>query len=199
MQSLISTISTFATIITLSITSQINAQTTLKVDAGADFNHCLGEYSDLHATVSGGVEPYQITWTPDIEMSATDIENPSVSPTIPTVYRVMVTDAAGAIAKDEVKVKVFPKPEIMTNMAISIQAGESVALSADAQGGSAPYTYNWKPNTGLSGVNSATPTVSPKSSTIYNVIVKDSKGCMNTGQVTVTVTGDKMSSVAGNK
>ena len=198
MTSLISTISTL-TLITIFNFTSVNAQSTFKVDAGADINHCLGEYTELHATVTGGVEPFQISWSPDIEMSATDVENPSVSPTVPTVYRVVVTDATGAVAKDEIKVKVFSKPEIITNLAVNIQAGESVTLMADVQGGTAPYTFSWKPNTGLAGVNTANPTVNPKNSTIYNVTVKDSKGCINTGQVTVNVTGGSLGSVSGNR
>ncbi len=188
-------------IITLAtITSfSLNAQSPLKVDAGADINLCLGDYTELHANISGGVEPYIISWTPDVELSATDIENPSVSPTIPTTYRVAVTDANGTIAKDEIKVKVSPKPEIITNNTIMVNAGETVGLTAEAQGGSAPYNYNWKPNTGLSGVNTAAPTVTPKYSTVYNVIVKDSKGCTATGQVNVVVNGDKVGLTAGNR
>lgn len=193
MKSLISTV-------VLTITSlNIFAQNTLKVDAGSDVNHCLGEYTELHATISGGVEPYQITWSPDVEMSSADIENPTVSPTVPTVYRVQVTDATGAVAKDEVKVKVFSKPEVITNSNVTIQSGESIALSVEVQGGTAPYSYSWKPNTGLSGANSSTPTVSPKCNTVYNVTVKDSKGCTSTGQVAVTVSNSSMGAVTGHR
>lgn len=193
MKSLISTL-------VLTITSlNLFAQNTLKVDAGADINHCLGEYTELHATITGGVEPYQITWSPDVEMSSTEVENPSVSPTVPTIYRVQVTDATGAVAKDEIKVKVFPKPEIITNPNVTIQSGESIALAAEAQGGTAPYSYSWKPNTGLSGGNSSSPTVSPKCNTVYNVTVKDSKGCISTGQVAVTVSNSNIGAVNGHR
>lgn len=193
MKSLISTL-------VLTITAlNLFAQNTLKVDAGADINHCLGEYSELRASISGGVEPYQINWSPDIEMSSADVENPSVSPTVPTVYRVQVTDATGAVAKDEVKVKVFSKPELITNSNVTIQSGESIALSVEVQGGTAPYSYSWKPNTGLSGGNSASPTVSPKCNTVYNVIVKDSKGCISSGQVAVSVQNSSMGAVTGHR
>jgi hypothetical protein len=199
MTSLINKLSLLTITIIITLSSNANAQSPLKVDAGADINLCLGDYTELHAMISGGVEPYIISWTPDVELSATDIENPTVSPTIPTVYRVAVTDAAGAVAKDEIKVKVSPKPEVITNNSITVAAGETVALSADAQGGSAPYYYNWKPNTGISGVNTANPTVTAKFSTVYNVIVKDSKGCTATGQVNVIINGGKVGMVEGNR
>jgi hypothetical protein len=179
----------------LSLTIILQAQSTLKVDAGSDINHCLGDYTELHASVTGGVEPYVYSWSPDVELSATDIEAPMVSPTIHTVYKVVVTDATGAIAKDEVKIKVFPKPNIFTNGTVTIQAGESITLMADAQGGTPPYSFSWKPSFGLTGTNSSSPIATPKYSTVYNVVVKDSKGCTNSSQVVVNISGDKVGGV----
>lgn len=175
----------------LSATSILHAQENLKVELGSDINHCLGDYTELHASVSGGVPPYVYNWSPDVEMSATDVENPVISPTLHTVYRLVVTDASGAIAKDEVKVKVFPKPNVFTNGTVTIQPGETITLMADAQGGTPPYSFSWKPTQGLSGTNSASPVAKPKFSTVYNVLVKDSKGCTNSAQAVVNISGDK--------
>ncbi len=179
----------------LTATNILQAQTPLKVDAGADINHCLGDYTELNATVTGGVEPYLYTWSPDVELSATDVDAPVVSPTMHTVYKVVITDATGAIAKDEVKVKVYPKPNIFTNGTVTIQPSESITLMADAQGGTPPYSFSWKPTYGLTGSNSSSPIASPKYSTVYNVLVKDSKGCTNSGQVVVNISGDKSGAV----
>lgn len=174
--------------------SKIQAQNALRVDAGADLNHCIGDYTELRAIVSGGVEPYTYSWTPDVELSATDVDAPIVSPMMNTVYKIVVTDAVGAVAKDDVKVKVSSKPNIFTNGTVTIQLGESISLMADAQGGTPPYNYSWKPTTGLTGPNSSNPIASPKYSTVYNVLVKDSKGCTNSGQVVVNISGDKTGS-----
>jgi hypothetical protein len=190
---------TFKMAITLcllaSASLKIQAQAPLKVDAGSDATHCLGDYTELRASVTGGVEPYTYSWTPDVELSATDIDAPVVSPTMHTVYKVVVTDAVGSVAKDEIKIKVSPKPNIFTNGTVTLQAGESITLMADAQGGTPPYNYSWKPTTGLTGNNSSNPTASPKYSTVYNVLVKDSKGCTNSGQVVVNISGDKSGGV----
>jgi SprB repeat len=178
----------------VSATLKIQAQTPLKVDAGPDTNHCLGDYTELRASVTGGVEPYTYLWTPDVELSATDVDAPIVSPTMHTVYKIVVTDAVGAVAKDEIKIKVSPKPNIFTNGTVTIQLGESITLMADAQGGTPPYNYSWKPTVGLTGSNSSNPVASPKYSTVYNVLVKDSRGCTNSGQVVVNISGDKSGS-----
>lgn len=186
---------TLATVIAAITTT--NAQ--LKVDAGPDINLCIGDYVDLRANITGGAEPYIISWSPDADISAADIESPSVSPSSHTIYKVMVTDANGIVAKDEVKVKVNPKPEIITNGAINVTIGESVALSAEVQGGTAPYTYTWKPTGAISVANTASPTITPKSTVIYNVTVKDAKGCTNTNQVHVTVGGPDKTVATGDK
>jgi hypothetical protein len=177
-------------------TVTVSLQAQIQVEAGPDLNHCLGDFTELNATITGGMEPFTISWSPDVELSATDVQSPTVSPTMHTVYRVVVTDATGAVAKDEVKIKVFPKPNIFTNGTVLIQPGESITLMADAQGGTPPYQYSWKPSTGLASANSSNPTATPKYSTIYNVLVKDSKGCTNSGQVLVNISGDKTSNAA---
>jgi hypothetical protein len=170
------------------------AQSTLRVDVGADLNHCIGDYSELRAIVTGGTEPYTYSWTPDVELSATDADVIVASPMMNTVYKVVVTDAVGAVAKDDVKVRVSSKPNIFTNGTVTIQVGESISLMADAQGGTPPYNYSWKPTTGLTGPNGSSPIASPKFSTVYNVLVKDSRGCTNSGQVVVNISGDKTGS-----
>lgn len=193
MTNLISTLKNCALVCTILITTnQLQAQTsTLKVDAGDDINHCIGNFTDLKASVTGGVEPYIIVWTPDVEISATDVENPVVSPMMHTVYRVVVTDATGAIARDELKVRVSPKPNVFTNGIVTIQSGESITLMADASGGTPPYAYSWNPTYGLTGSNSSSPSASPKYSTVYTVVVRDSKGCENSAQAVVNISGEK--------
>lgn len=50
-----------------------------------------------------------------------------------------------------------------------------------------PSTFTWQPNTAITSINSASPTVFPQSSTSYIVAADDRLGCINTDTVSVTV------------
>ena len=67
-----------------------------------------------------------------------------------------------------------------------IGAGESVALNADAFGGSYNYTYSWAPSTGLNNANIYNPVATPAATTTYTCTVNDGNATA-TASVTVTV------------
>ena len=67
-------------------------------------------------------------------------------------------------------------------------------LDATATGGTGPYTYFWTPTTGLAGASGCSTfpncpimECSVTASTIYNVMVIDANGCVQTEQYTVNV------------
>lgn len=60
----------------------------------------------------------------------------------------------------------------------------SITLTADASGGTGPYTFNWS-----TGSNDPSITVSPTETTTYSVSVTDANGCpSNTASITIQVT-----------
>jgi hypothetical protein len=61
----------------------------------------------------------------------------------------------------------------------TIISGGSTVIggSPTSSGGKPPYSYSWTPTTGLNGSTIANPTASPAATTIYSVIITDSKGC----------------------
>lgn len=67
----------------------------------------------------------------------------------------------------------------------NICTGGSADLAATASGGESPYTYFW--DNGLPPGPSHT--VTPSSTTTYNVTISDNVGCIVTDQVTITVAG----------
>ncbi|MCX6876279.1 MAG: YDG domain-containing protein [Verrucomicrobia bacterium] len=58
-----------------------------------------------------------------------------------------------------------------------------------ASGGTAPYTYNWSPGTGLTSATVANPGASPGTTTTYTVTVTDFLGATASDSVTITVGG----------
>lgn len=53
-----------------------------------------GEASQLLASAQGGQSPYSYQWTPADSLDASNVENPSATPSITTTYTVDVTDSA---------------------------------------------------------------------------------------------------------
>lgn len=139
----------------------------------ASVNHpdtiCIGQSTNLIATVSGGTAGYSYLWN-----TANTASSISVSPTINNTYSVLVTDANGCTETvSNIPVLVFPALSVnMTVTEDSICEGESTILAAYASGGNGgPYTYTWNAiGTSVSGFTS-----NPDSNYVYTVILSD--GC----------------------
>lgn len=64
--------------------------------------------------------------------------------------------------------------------------GESVSLSASAMGGTAPYSFRWKPSATIVDADSATTDATPNATITYTVTVTDYAGDIATDAITVT-------------
>ncbi len=161
------------------------------VNAGADAASCLGQSLTLggNPTATGGVPPYTYSWTPTGSLNNSTIANPTATPTATTSYTVQVTDANGSIVTDAITVTVNPAPTAQAGTDKSLLIGQSATLggSPTATGGTSPYTYSWTPTTGLNDPSIANPVATPTASTLYIVMVTDSKGCSDKDTVAVTV------------
>src|SRR5690554_3182881 len=136
-------------------------------DAGEDVAICIGESTTLLA--SGGVEYLWNTGDTTSEIT--------VSPLVTTTYEVLVTDANGCENTAEVTVTVHPLPLADAGEDVAICIGESTTLLA-----SGGVEYLWS-----TGDTTSEITVSPLTTTTYEVLVTDANGCQNTAEVTVTV------------
>ncbi|HEU4718609.1 MAG TPA: gliding motility-associated C-terminal domain-containing protein, partial [Bacteroidia bacterium] len=123
--------------------------------------------------VSGGTSPYAYFWTPSNQT------NPTATNLCVGSYTVTVTDAAGctttAIATINQVVNI-----IVTSSASSLScsgACDGVA-SANASGGTVPYSYSWAPN------GQTTQTILNQCAGSYTVTATDAAGCFNTATVT---------------
>lgn len=139
------------------------------VSAGNDVSICIGETTTLTAS---GASNY--IWDNGLGAGATK----TVNPTITTTYEVTGTDANGCINNDQVTVTVNPLPNVGAGLGITICDGDNTTLTA-----SGAATYNWDNGLGAGASHS----VSPNSTTTYEVTGTDANGCVNTDQITVTV------------
>lgn len=161
------------------------------VDAGADVDVCLNSSVTIggNPTASAATAPYNYTWSPAAGLDDPTIANPSASPSATTVYTVVVTDANGCTAEDEVEVTVLPLPtaDAGADQAICFGDATTIGGSPAASGTVAPYTYSWTPAGSLSSANAANPTATPTATTTYTLTVTDANGCQSDDVVTITV------------
>lgn len=155
----------------------VNVKPLPSVSAGADKSICIGGSVSLSAT---GASSY--TWTPSTGLSCTACANPTASPTVTTTYIVTGTDTNSCVKSDTVIVTVNPLPPVSAGPDQSVCSG--IAASLTATGAS---SYVWTPATGLSCTACANPTATPASTTSYIVTGTDSKGCVKSDTVVVTI------------
>ncbi len=156
------------------------AQVTITVTPGLDVNLttntgvetiCQGDSITLNTNVGNGLAPYTFTWNPSLP----NTQNPRVSPSQTTTYRVTVTDANGCVGTDSITIIVNPAPTVVVAASMdTICTGERVTLTAQGSGGTSPLTYRWS-----NGVTEPQQVVTPNQTTTYIVTVTDANGCTN--------------------
>nr|NQU93233.1 immunoglobulin domain-containing protein [Bacteroidota bacterium] len=165
----------------------ITVCTPLDIDLDAEAWFCQYESVMLDPQVSAGQGPYTYSWFPVEGLSDPNIQNPLASPTEPTVYKVIITDAIGCEGESDIFVQQYPQLNASAGNDKEICYGFSTSLNGSTWGGEPDYTYEWSPATGLSNPNIANPTASPFSTTFYTLTVTDANGCVETSDASVTV------------
>ncbi|MBE0643658.1 MAG: choice-of-anchor L domain-containing protein [Bacteroidetes bacterium] len=155
-------------------------------EAGPDTTICQGSAIVIGSPATNGRPPYSYEWTPPDGLSDPSIATPTASPSITTMYHVVMQSGEGCIIEDSV---------LVTVNAIVFDAGpdrricrgSSVVIGDTAWSPSPPVRYLWTPAIGLDDSRSPMPTASPANPTEYVVTVTDSRGCVVYDTVIVTV------------
>ena len=161
---------------------------------------CSGDCIDLEAEAKGGNPPYSYTWYDSRDrMNGPIGTGPTVQvcPTTPTWYYVVANDTAAECVEnppvDSVLVEISnTMVEIITEPA-EICEGDTIRLTAEAMGGTSPYTFEWYDNSALMGTPAGTGEsieVSPAGTTTYYVTAAgQGENCpqMDVDSVRVTV------------
>jgi len=145
---------------------------------------CTGGNVQLGAVLEGNyIDTLASTylWTPNINLSNSNIKNPIATPTKTTRYKCTVTNKYGCIVTDSVEVKVQNNLKIQLSPDTSVCAGYGVLLKAS---GGANYT--WYPPDYLDNPNSATPYCTPQKNITYKVITT-SGTCIDSAVMNVRV------------
>ncbi|MFA6059490.1 MAG: T9SS type A sorting domain-containing protein [Taibaiella sp.] len=139
---------------------------------------CFGGSNGTATVVaSGGIPPYQYSWSPSGGSGAT-----GTGLSAGTVYTVTVTDNLTCQTTRNFTLTQPTAVQAVAPSDITICSGASTGLVAIAVGGTPGYTYQWQPGS----LNGASQTVSPTATTSYIVTATDANSC--TGKDTVLVT-----------
>ncbi|MBL4862299.1 MAG: PKD domain-containing protein, partial [Crocinitomicaceae bacterium] len=166
------------------------------VDDGCGGNGCTPSGGTAPAASIPVINPiYDYLWTPNTNLSADNIQNPTANPTSTTIYTVTITDqATGCTATDTVQITVVNS---VTADAGPDQTycfgGPAVTIGADPVTTDAGATYTWNNGAGNGiidlqggGQDNGQATVSPATTTTY-ILTVDFNGCTATDSVTVVV------------
>ena len=154
------------------------------ITASANTAICAGASTVISATQSGGTG---YSWSPATGLSATNIANPTASPTSTTTYTVSTSNGT-CTATATVTVTVNPIPTVTVNAPTSCSgATVNVSATVNPSGG----TYLWSNGATTSSIN-----VAPASNTNYSVTYT-ANGCSASGSGTVTVNSAPTANATG--
>lgn len=163
----------------------------LSVELPENFTICEGDEINVPAEVTGGIEPYVLTWTaPDGEIwsgfNLVDI------PLDNTLYSLTVTDACGVEVKDNIEVTVpHYDPLVITspmNETYDLCLNDEFVLDATVKGGTGVYEYTWY----LSGIEYAygprlEVATAGESNFDYELVVRDDCNTVASKQLNIEV------------
>ncbi len=146
----------------------INGNNTPVANAGGIFNTCNGTALSIGNTViaTGGAAPYTVLW----DNGLGSVNQPSVNPSIPTVYTLKIVDANGCIDYDQAIVNPYTAdagPDMGNCAGSGVRIGTAIE-------GVAGVSYAWSASPSdpaMSCTNCAQPFVNPTLSTTYTVTV----------------------------
>ena len=145
--------------------------------AGPDESICNGANVTLNASGGAGY-----SWLPVNGLSASNINNPTVTLNNTQTYTLTVTDANGCQNTDDITVNVLALPIANPGINAAVCPGGNTTLN-----GTGGNTYTWSPATGLSNSTIANPICTPAATTNYTLIVTDGN-CTSLPSAPITVT-----------
>ena len=165
---------------THTVGATIDEPAEISLSSTTDATSCFG-YSDgsIDLTVNGGTGPYNYQWTGGAD-PVQDPANLSAGP-----YSVIVTDNNGCTAtlQDEVMQPAGMSMDInlsqFGNFNVSCFNTTDGSATAEVNGGTPPYAYNWSTN----GTGQMESNLAPGN---YSVVVTDNNGCTIEGTTELT-------------
>ncbi len=149
-------------------------------NAGADKGLCLGDSIALGAapTVTGGISPVSITWSPAVGISKINIANPKAKPLVLQDYIVNISDKKGCTDADTIRITVHTPPT-----AAIVATKDTICALVDSARltGSGGVSCIWQvPTTGLKTPGACVTWAKPLNSIRYILQITDVNSCKDT-------------------
>lgn len=162
-----------------SITRLVNTSGNMLAEAGPDQLVCLAGTAMVNLFGNGTGNTY--AWSPAALLNNPNISNPVATISGNTTFYVQVTNNAGCLATDSVKITTTPFPVTGISKSNDVTCSQPSAQLL-ATGG---QFYAWSPSNSLNNAQIANPLASPKQTTKYQVAVTNAAGCTATDTITV--------------
>lgn len=151
---------------------------------------CIGGSAKLSAyshSLVGNLDIPTYMWFPSTGLDNPNIDKPTATPDVTTVYSVVITENVCFKDTQEVVVVVDPIPNItITPPSQTVIAGTQVQLTATIDNG-VISKYIWTPGNSLSCDTCYNPIATPSVNTTYNVVVTTNHGCVNSDTVSIRI------------
>jgi gliding motility-associated-like protein len=131
---------------------------------------------------SGGIS---YSWSPITYVTQPTNDTTEVNPLIPTVFRVIVTDAIGCTDTAFTSISFSPIPTLDAGKNQVINYGQTAFLNAISSAG----TFSWNPHLTLASTINKSTSAQPSNTTTYIANLLDAYGCSVTDSVTISLDG----------
>ncbi len=145
---------------------------------------CAGSPSQLTANASGGSGSYTYSWTSNPTGFNSTEANPTVNPSITTVYSLTVDDRSNS-ATGTVNITVYPIPTVSVDSPEICASVGSAPITA-TPGSAGSYQYTWSVPAGASNPGNVA-TFNASVAGDYSVVITDANNCTGTGNGTLSI------------
>jgi gliding motility-associated-like protein len=152
---------------------------------------CYGQPIDLKANYSfngtAPATPIVYLWTPSEGLSATDISNPTATPTHTTTYVATISVGGSCPTKDSVRVNVTPSLNVAATADTTVICGNN-GTGLHASGGLGNPKYTWSPASAVSNIHAQHPQFVDTTAgvTVVTLTIEEG-GCTETDNISLTV------------
>lgn len=153
------------------------------IDISSDTAICPGDTATIAMSVPAGTQYY---WSPDINISSTEVLTPKAWPVASRRYTVFAQDINNCKDTAHVSIKVQPKAILHLPDSIRLYPKEQYFMNPE---GNCVY-YSWFPTVGLNNPSIGNPRAMPEVNTRYIVRGTTEGGCMAIDSIDVLVIED---------